>query len=511
MKRRLFCSVLLLTFTVVNLSVSFGDTDPKYKYITGYRPVPSRPHRRAGGESFPPLPLPVVPMRRTEKKKPPSPPVLLGKLRYGIANQWIGYGNNATHLIRFTNRKLGVKYRATRVDIGSSAIVPEKLPILFMTGLISFSLSDSALERLKNYLIDGGTLFLDCNSGHYEIKESFTAMIQKMFPATPLRPLPQDHPLYYTYYRIEDVTYSLAPSDPRIYNPEWRGSYPQAKRKDGPPLIYGLDIGSRTAIFLSTYDLGCGWAGKSFPFGNRYSVEDSLKIGTNMVAYVLQFYPVGKYLSMEKSYRLLSSSDSDFSLAQVIHSGYWDPAPTRLGYFLKSMREKSTFLPDLKLTYIPLSSEKIFSSPFLYLTGHDRFSLSDKERANLRVYFQKGGTLFVENRCGRSTFDESFREEMKNVLPDAKLEKLSGEHPLFHCFYSIEDVLYSPWVEGYKLKKAPPFIEGVKIGNRYPVIYSKYDLAWGWEREVYPPYTRGVIGMDSFKLAANIMVYSLTH
>ena len=40
-------------------------------------------HRIKAGEGFPPLPLPVTPLRRTEKKRPPAPPVLMGKINYG--------------------------------------------------------------------------------------------------------------------------------------------------------------------------------------------------------------------------------------------------------------------------------------------------------------------------------------------------------------------------------------------------------------------------------------------
>ena len=46
-------------------------------------PRKAAPQRRKGGESVPPLPLPATLLRRTEKKRPPSPPALVGKLEYG--------------------------------------------------------------------------------------------------------------------------------------------------------------------------------------------------------------------------------------------------------------------------------------------------------------------------------------------------------------------------------------------------------------------------------------------
>ena len=51
-------------------------------------PPTAKPQHQTGGESFPPLPLPATPLRRSEKKRPPSPPALVGKVALG-ATRWI--------------------------------------------------------------------------------------------------------------------------------------------------------------------------------------------------------------------------------------------------------------------------------------------------------------------------------------------------------------------------------------------------------------------------------------
>src|SRR5712675_282456 len=40
------------------------------------------PQRRNAGEGFPPLPLPATPLRRSEKKREPSPPALVGNVTF---------------------------------------------------------------------------------------------------------------------------------------------------------------------------------------------------------------------------------------------------------------------------------------------------------------------------------------------------------------------------------------------------------------------------------------------
>ena len=55
-----------------------------------YRPrgVEKAPAQQASAEGLPPLPLPVVQLRRTEKKNPPRPPVLIGKMATDERIDW---------------------------------------------------------------------------------------------------------------------------------------------------------------------------------------------------------------------------------------------------------------------------------------------------------------------------------------------------------------------------------------------------------------------------------------
>ena len=73
--RRVGFMAVLMALTA-SLALSAG---PK----TCGAPRRAAPQRRKGGESFPPLPLPATPLRRTEKKRPPAPPALVGKVQYG--------------------------------------------------------------------------------------------------------------------------------------------------------------------------------------------------------------------------------------------------------------------------------------------------------------------------------------------------------------------------------------------------------------------------------------------
>src|SRR5690349_18795314 len=50
-------------------------------------PPKASPQRRQAGEGAPPLPLPATPLRRSEKKREPSPPALVGSLTFSETAQ----------------------------------------------------------------------------------------------------------------------------------------------------------------------------------------------------------------------------------------------------------------------------------------------------------------------------------------------------------------------------------------------------------------------------------------
>ena len=45
-------------------------------------PPKAKPDRRNAGEGVAPLPLPATPLRRSEKKREPSPPALVGNITF---------------------------------------------------------------------------------------------------------------------------------------------------------------------------------------------------------------------------------------------------------------------------------------------------------------------------------------------------------------------------------------------------------------------------------------------
>jgi hypothetical protein len=59
-----------------------------------------------------------------------------------------------------------------------------------------------------------------------------------------------------------------------------------------------------------------------------------------------------------------------------------------------------------------------------------------------------------------------------------------------------------------EIRNLDPFLEGVEIGGRYVIVYSRYDISCALERQTSVS-CEGYVAEDATKLATNIVLYSL--
>ena len=155
--------------------------------------------------------------------------------------------------------------------------------------------------------------------------------------------------------------------------------------------------------------------------------------------------------------------------------GDWYANPSSLPNLLKAIRERTTFQVESAETRITLMDERLWDVPFLHVTGHGNFLLSDAEVVRLREYLTRGGFLHVDDNYG---LDESFRREIKRVFPDRELVDVPLSHPIYHVVYDFPNGV--PKIHEHDGKPARGF--GVFIGGRLAVYYTyQSDLGNGWE------------------------------
>lgn len=157
--------------------------------------------------------------------------------------------------------------------------------------------------------------------------------------------------------------------------------------------------------------------------------------------------------------------------------GDWYANPSSLPNLLAAIRER-TGIPVARreINLRPLDPS-LRDYPYLYLTGHGDVRFSPAEREALRGYLLAGGFLHADDNYG---LDESFREEIAEIFPDAALTEIPVDHPVFHVFFDFPEGL--PKIHEHDGK--PPQALGIFHGGRLVVFYSyESDLGDGWEDE----------------------------
>ena len=157
--------------------------------------------------------------------------------------------------------------------------------------------------------------------------------------------------------------------------------------------------------------------------------------------------------------------------------GDWYANPSSLPNLLAAIRER-TGIPVARreINLRPLDPA-LRDYPYLYLTGHGDVRFSPAEREALRDYLLAGGFLHADDNYG---LDESFREEIAEIFPDAALTEIPVDHPVFHVFFDFPEGL--PKIHEHDGK--PPQALGIFHGGRLVVFYSyESDLGDGWEDE----------------------------
>ncbi len=470
-------------------------------------PPQAKPQHQTGGEGFAPLPLPVTPLRRSEKKRPPAPPALIGKMALGAARwitkdgkrtmyrDWMTDPADVNTLLKWTNEKLGISYRSQEADFEHFSFDPRELPALLFAGHNKFQLPDAVRAKLARYVADGGMIIGDACCGWNDFAESFRKEMEATFPGRPLRKMLREEPLFSAYYKLGALTYKKGDGSTFVED----------------PVLESIDFGCRSGVVFSPYDMTCGWDGHEHPRGTRVVIDQARQLGANLVTYALGSFQLGRFLSTQKVYyEAEAPSRDEFVFAQLIHEGDWDPDPSAVHNLLKSARDNSTLGVKFKRQNVQFKDPKTTTYPLLYMTGHREFVWSPEEVGMLARYLKAGGLLLADSCCGRVTFDMAFRREIGKVFPGKKLEKLPPDHPLYKCHHEIREVDYTPRVREDYGPFTSPELEGIAVDGRLAVIYSKFDLGNGWEQFPHP-YSYGLRDESALQIGTNVLVYATTH
>lgn len=156
-----------------------------------------------------------------------------------------------------------------------------RFPVIYAVEVGRMRLTDEEVEGLRGYLDAGGFLIVDDFWGTREW-QIFEWNMARVFPTRTIEEIPLDHPLFSTFYDIEEIR-----QVPNISNAAW--GYRTHERDGYTPYVRGIfdDDGRLMVAINFNTDLGDAWEWAEDP---RYPLEYSTfayELGTNMIVYGL--------------------------------------------------------------------------------------------------------------------------------------------------------------------------------------------------------------------------------
>lgn len=205
---------------------------------------------------------------------------------------------------------------------------------------------------------------------------------------------------------------------------------------------------------------------------------------------------------------LLSSNASAETGAELYGRDiYWNATPNDVNNLLRRMKEQADANFHMDIRTIEQISDNPDENPVLYRTGHYRFEFTDAERQRLRDYMLAGGMMIFNTGLGSMPFYRSVVKELSEIFPEQPLQRLSPDHPIFHSYYDVDRVQYTPAVAAAGYRGNEPWFDGVEINCRVVALVSRWGMAVGWEGDVKDEY-QAYLPESAFKLGVNILTYA---
>lgn len=154
--------------------------------------------------------------------------------------------------------------------------------------------------------------------------------------------------------------------------------------------------------------------------------------------------------------------------------------------------------------FVDISTDDIFSYPFLFMTGHGNVVFTSEQADRLRKYLMNGGFLYIDDDYG---LEGAVRREMKKVFPEKEFVELPFNHEIYHSLFDFN----SGPPKTHKHDEKPPQGYGIFVEERLAVYFtveSNPSDGWADPRVHNDPEEKR---MEALKFGANIVVYSLTH
>jgi hypothetical protein len=459
-------------------------------------------------------------------------PLLLAHLKHEPNGDWRRHRGALHNLVATVEHAWQVPLAHQVVDVGPATVEDLlQTPVLYISGHDAPQFTAEEKRKLRMYVDRGGFLFFDrsCTGGDFDV--AVRKLIAELFPGPDVKfsPLPPSHPIW----RME------RPIDPA-----------------SAPMLWGVDVSCRTAVVYAPDDLACRWElmgrGReiAYPPAVRARVEQAETLGLNILAYATNREVAFK----DPSLPIVEAGAGDgadhprgqIRIANILHPGGCEGAPGALRNLLH-LADRELRVTIAVPQEVSLASPTLFTNNFLMFHGRSAFELTPAERAGLKEFVARGGTILADAICGNREFTEALRKELGVIFPETPLTPIPAGDALFTTEFGGYDLskvtrqrpvdatlggmLSPPRREHAEspTDSAPrstssrrstdetmppaaetqthPQLESIKIDDRHAIIFSPYDLSCALEGPA--PQCEGYTRKDAARICLNVLLYAI--
>jgi hypothetical protein len=421
-------------------------------------------------------------------------PVLVSKMVHGNDEDWNRRRNDLRHLVDFTSKqvfnKMPLAWQNFDVARGMEAAANAKVephllesqlasellqsPVLYITGhdAIDRRLSGSDKAVIKKYIESGGFIVAVACCGKADFDKGFHRLCEELWPENVLTTLDIDHPIW-------SMRFDVKP-----------GAFP----------LKGLQMGCKTVLVYCPENLTGYW---EYNLRQHPQGKVAFELGANILAYGsgleapkprLTTMPLTPSVKLQEDAVKRGFLQVGQIISKVGEEADWKPAPEAMAKLMNDVRTRDGLDVVLKTANVPIDSKELVNFKFLYLHGRKNFKFNQDQLKQLRFNLKNGGLLLADACCGKQAFDDSFRQFINDLFPREafpgveedklpRLQPIPPDDPLFGK--DVNDVPITKvdlrTERGKKPEQSAPKLEGVKIGDRWVVIYSKYDIGCALE------------------------------
>lgn len=190
----------------------------------------------------------------------------IARLHYDGGGDWYSNPSSLPNWMRGFQERTGIPTVREEVAVRPTDDALWRYPIAYMNGHGNVKLGDEDVQALRRWLQAGGFLWADDN---YGMDASFRREVKRLFPDQDLVELPNDHPIYRTFYSL--------PGLPKIHEHDGK-----------PPQLFGLAVEGRLMVVYSyESDIGDGLEDPEVHRDPPDKREAAMRMAVNILMYAL--------------------------------------------------------------------------------------------------------------------------------------------------------------------------------------------------------------------------------